>query len=524
MVLERLGVNGLPVAHHQQGKGSLAPLRVGDTHHRHFAHRRVTADQVFEVKRRYPLAAGLDHILDAIADIDVTHAIEGRDVTGVQPAALPQLLALFRLLEVAHGQPRGSQHQFALGLAIGREEIALAVDDRRFHQGHRHAGLDPVGDALILAAGLQFVVQVRGRNQRAGLGHAVRRRQLDTARQCSLVQRPVKRTAADDDLPATEVLALGAGAIEQHLQDGRHAMGEGDFLFTPQLDQHVRLVAPRVHLLHAKHGGGVRDAPGMHVEHRGDGHVHIVAAQQAHAVDAAGDRGFGQGVQHQLPVAEVHALGVAGGAGGVEGGGHRVLVEVREVVARAGSGQQLLVLADQVGQLGGLVRAIGQQQGLVDGGQLPGDGLVQADEVAVDQHHAVFGVVHGVEDLLRRQAHVDGVHHRADHRDGEHAFQVAMAVPVHHRHRVTGLDPGFGQDIGQASDTLVELWISQAQLIAINDLAGFLVTAAGHQQAFDQQRVGVGAFGGFDDAGLQHGYPFSEKRAGQVWIYCSSSM
>ncbi|MOA55319.1 hypothetical protein D3C78_1790900 [compost metagenome] len=69
---------------------------------------------------------------------------------------------------------------------------------------------------------------------------------------------------------------------------------------------------------------------------------------------------------------------------------------------RAGRRQQLLVLAHQVRQFGGLVRAIGQQQGLVDRGQLPGNGLVKADKIAVDQHEAVLGMVHGVEDLLRR--------------------------------------------------------------------------------------------------------------------------
>ncbi|MNI52303.1 hypothetical protein D3C73_1070690 [compost metagenome] len=117
-------------------------------------------------------------------------------------------------------------------------------------------------------------------------------------------------------------------------------------------------------------------------------------------------------------------------------------------------------------------------------------------------------MVHGVEDLLRRQTHVDGVHHRADHRDGKHAFQVSVAVPIHHRHGVTGLDPGFGQHVGQAGDTLIELWIGQPQLVAVDDLAGLFIAAAGHQQAFDQQRKAVGALGGLDDAGLQHGYPF----------------
>ena len=88
-----------------------------------------------------------------------------------------------------------------------------------------------------------------------------------------------------------------------------------------------------------------------------------------------------------------------------------------------GRGEQLLVLADQTGQIGLFVWPIGQQDGFIHRGQLAGDGLVKTGEVAVDQHHAILGVVHGVENLLRRQAHVDRVHHRANHRDGEHALR-----------------------------------------------------------------------------------------------------
>src|SRR5690606_41931054 len=89
-------------------------------------------------------------------------------------------------------------------------------------------------------------------------------------------------------------------------------------------------------------------------------------------------------------------------------------------------------------------------------GELPGNTVVQRHEFAVDQHEAVFGVVHGVEDLFRRQADVDGMQHRAEHGNGEHALEIAMAVPVHHRHGVAGLDPGFAEYIGQTRDTLVE--------------------------------------------------------------------
>ncbi|BBP66967.1 hypothetical protein PHLH5_45080 [Pseudomonas sp. Cab53] len=176
----------------------------------------------------------------------------------------------------------------------------------------------------------------------------------------------------------------------------------------------------------------------------------------------------------------------------------------------AGGGQQLLVLAHQVRQLGGFFRQVGEQQGLLDRGQVPGNGLVQADELAVDQHEAVLGVVHGVEDLLRRQTHVDGVDHGPDHRDGEHALQVAMAVPVHHRHGIARLDPGLGQDIGQARDPFDQRRVAVAQLVTVDDLAGFLITGTGHQQSFDQQRILISAFGWGNNASLQHGSPFSD--------------
>ncbi|MCY1431431.1 hypothetical protein D9M71_473990 [compost metagenome] len=286
-------------------------------------------------------------------------------------------------------------------------------------------------------------------------------------------------------------------------------MGERDLFLAPQLHQVLRVIAAGIHLLEPEHGRHIRQAPGVHVEHRGDRHVHVVGAQQAHAIDRAHDGRHAHGVQHQLPMGEVHALGVAGGAGGIERGRDRVFVEVLEVVLRARRGQQLFVFADEIRQVRGFFRQVSQQQGFVDRGQLPLDGLVETDELAVDQHKAVLGVVHGVEDLFRRQAHVDGVDHRTDHRDGEHAFQVTMAVPVHHTHGIPGLDPGRCQHVGQAGHPFDQGRVAVAQLVAVDDLAGFLITGTGHQQPFDQQRVLVSAFGRGDNASLQHNNPFN---------------
>ena len=136
---------------------------------------------------------------------------------------------------------------------------------------------------------------------------------------------------------------------------------------------------------------------------------------------------------------------------------------------------------------------------------MPGDALVERGELAVDQHEAVIGVVHGVEDLVRRKADVDGVQHRTDHRDGEHALEVTVAVPVHYRHGVTGLHAGLGEHVGQSRNTLVEGGIAVTHGVAVDDFPAFLVTAARQQQALDQQRVLVGVLCSGDDAGFQHG-------------------
>ncbi|MNJ53195.1 hypothetical protein D3C77_485750 [compost metagenome] len=120
-----------------------------------------------------------------------------------------------------------------MGFAIVREEVTLGIDNRRLHQWHRYPGLDPVGDAFILATRQQLLVEVGAGHQRAGFGHAVGRRQLDAMGFGGLVQGTVQCTTANDDLPAAKVLGLRAFGVEQHLQDGGYAMGEGDLFLAP---------------------------------------------------------------------------------------------------------------------------------------------------------------------------------------------------------------------------------------------------------------------------------------------------
>ncbi|MNZ89996.1 hypothetical protein D3C78_1089440 [compost metagenome] len=281
-------------------------------------------------------------------------------------------------------------------------------------------------------------------------------------------------------------------------------MGKGDLLIAVQPDQAIGFIATRVNLLDAHQRRDIRHAPGMHMEHRRDGHVHVIRAQQRQAlVHAQGAHGV-QGMQHQLAVAEIHPLGVARGAGGVEQGRHRVLVEVGEVEVRLTPGQQRFILA-QHRQPGGGCADVAELDKALDGRQLAMNLLHQRQEIIMHQHHVILGVVHGVEHLLGREADVDRVQHRANHRHGKETLKVAVAVPIEQGHGIPCLDACVDQGIGQAPDPLVERAVVVAQLVCVDDLLLRCVAGPREQQAFDQQGIAVSAFCGRDYFCFRHG-------------------
>ena len=252
---------------------------------------------------------------------------------------LPELLTLLWLAEIALTQPRRTQHQLALCFTIVRQEAAVGRHNCRLNHGHRHTRFDSIGGALIFTTGQQLFVDMGARDQRAGFRHAIGGCQLNTASFGGFVQRAIQGTAADDQLPTCKVDAGRALGIEDHLQNGRHTMGERHLLALPQVHQQLRVITPWIHLLNPEHGRHIRQPPSMHMEHRGDRHIDIIGAHQANAVEATHGRGGSQGMQHQLPMSEVHTLGVTRSAGGVEGCGHRVLVKVSKHITAAGGGQ-----------------------------------------------------------------------------------------------------------------------------------------------------------------------------------------
>ena len=180
------------------------------------------------------------------------------------------------------------------------------------------------------------------------------------------------------------------------------------------------------------------------MEHRHDGQYHVPAGQP-HGIGHHG----GVGVQHGGAVRVQHALGVASGAGGVTQGAGGILIQLRPLEYPVARGHQGLV-ALHPGQAGpGHVRFIGEDNPAFHPGTLGRDALHQRQEVGVEKHVLIFGVIDDVGHLLREQSRVDGVAYIAAAGGGVVGFEMAVVVPGQGGDTVTLREPPAGKAVGQ---------------------------------------------------------------------------
>ena len=138
-------------------------LLVGHADDRHLGDAGDAQDDVLEVERRHPLAAGLHDVLDAVDDLQIAVSVDDADVAGVQPAAAPQLLGALGLAEVALREPRRAHDDLALARAVVRDVVHVRVDDAQLHERNR-----PSGPASVRQASLGVpVAHLRQRDARA---------------------------------------------------------------------------------------------------------------------------------------------------------------------------------------------------------------------------------------------------------------------------------------------------------------------------------------------------------------------
>ena len=150
---------------HDDGDGALAPALVGNADDGGVLHLRQLVDDALHLRGGDVLAAGDDHVLLAVGEIEEAVLVHVADVAAAQPIAEEGGARLLGVAPVA-ARDLGTA-QADLAAFAGRERAAVLVADLDLDVGQRAAD---GADLLDLAAGLHQRVAA------AGLGHAVSRR------------------------------------------------------------------------------------------------------------------------------------------------------------------------------------------------------------------------------------------------------------------------------------------------------------------------------------------------------------
>src|SRR4051812_34525019 len=261
---------------HRDNDRPLVPLRMLDADHRRLGDRRMRNRDVLEVDRANPLAAGLDHVLRAVGDLDVAVRIAGADIAGREPALLQRIAAL--PLEQALNHPGAAYLQDAEGLAVPRQFATILVDDADV-DAEEHATLLVLQLEAVFRAPLA-VLRLEGGDgaERAHLGHAPGMQHLhaEVLLEGADHGRRARRAADDDALQRREAQLLLLHVIEEAEPDRRHAGAHRHFLALEELVQALAVeVLRREDELRAHQRACIRQSPGVDMEHRHHWQDHV---------------------------------------------------------------------------------------------------------------------------------------------------------------------------------------------------------------------------------------------------------
>src|ERR1700710_1176013 len=104
-----------------------APLLAGNADHRALRHRRMLRDDVFHLHRIDVLAAGDDHVLYAIDQIDIAFLVHVAAVAGMHPVVDHGPGGFFRAFPIAHHHILAADRDFADH--AGRDGLLVGIDD-----------------------------------------------------------------------------------------------------------------------------------------------------------------------------------------------------------------------------------------------------------------------------------------------------------------------------------------------------------------------------------------------------------
>ena len=114
-------------AGHNQGFRRFAPLLMGDADHRAFQYGGMLVEGILDFRRTHVFAAGDDHILLAVDDMDRTGLVPDRQVAGVEEAVVDGGLGGFGLVVVAVEDRIGAYADLPHALVVPGHGVARVI-------------------------------------------------------------------------------------------------------------------------------------------------------------------------------------------------------------------------------------------------------------------------------------------------------------------------------------------------------------------------------------------------------------
>src|SRR5690606_6220833 len=264
-------IEGAVRARDHQRVHLLAPLLAGDADDDGLLHVRMRVQGFLHFPGIDVAAAGDDHLLLAVGDVEEAVLVEPADVAAALPDAVAVGRRRLRVVEVADHLvvARGDD----LAFPARREQVALVIHDRDGAEQHRRAGgCEPMLQPLLDRDAVLLLVEVRHELRRLPLAVALDEDRPPLAQRLLEVLDRHRRAAIDHGVQRGLVEAVVLRMLQQHLDHRRRGEGGGHLLLRDQAQRLARIEAWQHDLPRADHE--VREA------HRAGGMRHWCRMQQ----------------------------------------------------------------------------------------------------------------------------------------------------------------------------------------------------------------------------------------------------
>src|SRR5436190_24169062 len=144
---DRVGADLRAFLADDQQQRPLVPFGMPRADRRRLGDARAADRRILQLDRADPFAAGFDHVLGTVGDLERAAGVEDGDVPGVEPAALARAIARL-VLKLAADHPGAANLEAARALAVARLFLLLVVDDPE---------LDSEGHPALLAAEIDLL-------------------------------------------------------------------------------------------------------------------------------------------------------------------------------------------------------------------------------------------------------------------------------------------------------------------------------------------------------------------------------